>query len=555
MAEKKAQEAAAKNGSSSAFEPASTPVAARENKPEPKSTPSPVADSPAPDDVAPVSPASQDEKPVKYAGKFDPKAIAKRAAAAMERQKAALGGDVLIPKSANGLAKANFLHLADSSAHLSNGRPNGMSTLEAYRLNSNVLTVLGVASAVQGSRNAKVSGFGLNKTNPERPGKTSAMKSSADLGEHDGENNETKRTIEKLPSLFDNAAFGASTLADVDEDQDADDSMRSDDEDAEASREAAQKRAQDAQAATNDVDMQIEAAVPDADTKPDVDQDMEDADEPDPLDAFMNDLVVPVDNDMPNLAIGRSKKKQLKLFDDNEGDDLEAVGQGTEDILNLTSKRKKKDIPTVNHGNIQYEPFRKNFYAEGIELAEMDDEEVEQLRQQLDNIKVRGKEPPKPILKFSQGGFGTQILDVITGMGYETPTSIQSQALPAIMSGRDTIGIAKTGSGKTVAFILPMFRHIKDQRPLDNMEGPIGLILAPTRELATQIHKDCKPYLKSLNLRAVCAYGGAPIKDQIAELKRGGEIVVCTPGRMIDLLAANSGRVTNLRRVTYVVLD
>jgi ATP-dependent RNA helicase DDX46/PRP5 len=106
-----------------------------------------------------------------------------------------------------------------------------------------------------------------------------------------------------------------------------------------------------------------------------------------------------------------------------------------------------------------------------------------------------------------------------------------------------------------VAYLLPMFRHIKDQPPLDKLDGPIGLVLAPTRELATQIHRDCKPYAKALGLRAVCAYGGAPIKDQIAELKRGAEIVVCTPGRMIDLLAANSGRVTNLRRVTYTVLD
>ena len=141
------------------------------------------------------------------------------------------------------------------------------------------------------------------------------------------------------------------------------------------------------------------------------------------------------------------------------------------------------------------------------------------------------------------------------------------------MSGRNVIGVAKTGSGKTIAFLLPMFRHIKDQRPLEPLEGPISLIMTPTRELAVQIHKECRPFLKALNLRvciasicfactnldvspqAVCAYGGSPIKDQIADLKRGAEIIVCTPGRMIDLLAANSGRVTNLKRVTYVVLD
>jgi len=92
---------------------------------------------------------------------------------------------------------------------------------------------------------------------------------------------------------------------------------------------------------------------------------------------------------------------------------------------------------------------------------------------------------------------------VITKLGYERPTSIQSQAIPAVMSGRNVIGVAKTGSGKTMAFLLPMFRHIKDQRPIESLDGPIALIMTPTRELATQIYKECKAFLKALNLR-VC---------------------------------------------------
>ena len=92
-------------------------------------------------------------------------------------------------------------------------------------------------------------------------------------------------------------------------------------------------------------------------------------------------------------------------------------------------------------------------------------------------------------------------LDVIKKLGFTAPTPIQSQAIPAIMSGRDVIGVAKTGSGKTVAFLLPLFRHIKDQRPLEQMEGPIAVVMTPTRELAVQIHRDCKPFLKVLNLR------------------------------------------------------
>lgn len=69
------------------------------------------------------------------------------------------------------------------------------------------------------------------------------------------------------------------------------------------------------------------------------------------------------------------------------------------------------------------------------------------------------------------------------------------------MSGRDVIGVAKTGSGKTIAFLLPLFRHIKDQRPLEQMEGPMAIVMTPTRELAVQIHRECKPFLKALNLR------------------------------------------------------
>ena len=209
----------------------------------------------------------------------------------------------------------------------------------------------------------------------------------------------------------------------------------------------------------------------------------------------------------------------------------------------------------MNHTKTNYEPFRKQFYSEPVDLAQMSEDDAANLRHELDGIKVRGIDVPKPVVKWSHCGLGLQTLDVIHKLGYENTTSIQAQALPAIMSGRDVIGVAKTGSGKTIAFLIPMFRHIKDQRPLEHLEGPIALVMTPTRELATQIHRDCKPFLKALNLRAVCAYGGAPIKDQIADLKRGAELIVCTPGRMIDLLAANAGRVTNLRRVTYVVLD
>eukprot|EP00124_Ichthyophonus_hoferi_P002829 Ihof_evm9s212 gene=Ihof_evmTU9s212 len=100
-----------------------------------------------------------------------------------------------------------------------------------------------------------------------------------------------------------------------------------------------------------------------------------------------------------------------------------------------------------------------------------------------------------------------------------------------------------------------MIRHILDQPHLEPGDGPIGIIMAPTRELTVQIYNECRRFAKPNGLHSVCVYGGTGISEQIADLKRGAEIIVCTPGRMIDMLCANGGRVTNLIRVTYLVLD
>lgn len=123
------------------------------------------------------------------------------------------------------------------------------------------------------------------------------------------------------------------------------------------------------------------------------------------------------------------------------------------------------------------------------------------------------------------------------------------------MSGRDVIGVASTGSGKTLAFLLPLLRHILDQPVLGDGEGPIGLIMAPARELAVQIYNESKKFTKALGLRVTAVYGGAGVADQIADLKRGAEIVVCTPGRMIDILTMQAGKLVSLDRVSFVVLD
>ncbi|KIY91234.1 ATP-dependent RNA helicase DDX46/PRP5 [Monoraphidium neglectum] len=146
-------------------------------------------------------------------------------------------------------------------------------------------------------------------------------------------------------------------------------------------------------------------------------------------------------------------------------------------------------LAAVDHSAVEYPPFRRNFYIEVPEIAKMSDEDVAKLRKELDGIKVRGRAPPRPIRTWHQAGLYSRVLDAMLKSGFETPLPIQAQALPIIMSGRDCIGIAKTGSGKTLAFVLPLLRHVKDQPPLAQGDGPIGLIMAPTRELVAQIAK------------------------------------------------------------------
>jgi ATP-dependent RNA helicase DDX46/PRP5 len=239
----------------------------------------------------------------------------------------------------------------------------------------------------------------------------------------------------------------------------------------------------------------------------------------------------------------------LEYSSEEEGEDLE-------DALGKLKQKGKKDLMLVDHNKIEYKPFVKDFYREVPELAKMTPEEVELYREELEGVKVKGKDCPKPIKNWPQCGVSSKILEILKKNGYEKPTPIQAQAIPIIMSGRDMIGIAKTGSGKTLAFLLPLFRHILAQDELEEGDGPIAIIMTPTRELCMQIGQEIKRFSRGIRgARAVCVYGGTGISEQIAELKRGAEIIVCTPGRMIDMLAANSGRVTNLRRVTFLVLD
>ena len=245
---------------------------------------------------------------------------------------------------------------------------------------------------------------------------------------------------------------------------------------------------------------------------------------------------------------------------DDGGADSDSDNDGSDDDAEWARKQQSRmskadKLGVADHDSIDYPPFRKNFYIESYEIARMTKAEVKELRAELEGIRCRGKDVPRPIKTWAQAGLSNRVMELIRRSGFDKPMPIQCQALPVIMSGRDCIGVAKTGSGKTLSYVLPMLRHVKDQRPIESGDGPIGMIMGPTRELVTQIGKDCKKFGRAAGLVAVSVYGGSGVATQIGELKRGCEIVACTPGRMIDVLTTGAGRITNLRRVTYMVLD
>ncbi|XP_071512810.1 ATP-dependent RNA helicase DDX42 [Panulirus ornatus] len=300
-------------------------------------------------------------------------------------------------------------------------------------------------------------------------------------------------------------------------------------------------------------------------------KDTSDSDE-DPLDAFM----AGIEQEVKRTKVkGANDKKEMKGVRDDidEEDDEESyyryiqenpnAGKQQEDSEdeieydedgNPIAPKKPKYIdplPPIEHSTIEYSDFTKNFYQEHEDIAALTPSQVQDLRVKL-GIKVTGFDAPKPVTSFGHFGFDEALMKAIRKSEYTQPTPIQSQAVPIALSGRDAIGIAKTGSGKTAAFIWPMLVHIMDQRELSPSEGPIGLILAPTRELAQQIYTEARRFGKVYNIQVVCAYGGGSKWEQSKALEAGAEIVVATPGRMIDMIKMKA---TNLQRVTFLVLD
>lgn len=172
------------------------------------------------------------------------------------------------------------------------------------------------------------------------------------------------------------------------------------------------------------------------------------------------------------------------------------------------------------------------------------------------NITIKGGKIPEPIRNWKESGIQKELLEIVDQVGYKDPTPIQRQAIPIGMQNRDIIGVAETGSGKTLAFLIPLLSWIqslpKIERTEDADQGPYAIILAPTRELAQQIEEETVKFGQPLGIRTVVVVGGLSREEQGFRLRMGCEIVIATPGRLIDVL---ENRYLVLNQCTYIVLD
>jgi len=155
-------------------------------------------------------------------------------------------------------------------------------------------------------------------------------------------------------------------------------------------------------------------------------------------------------------------------------------------------------------------------------------------------------------MKFEQLNLIEPLLQAIHKKGYLYPTPIQEKAIPSILQGRDLFGIAQTGTGKTAAFALPILQLLTSDRDRTQKRAIRALILAPTRELASQISEEFFLYSRSLNIRLVTVYGGVSQRPQTQAIQKGVDVMVATPGRLLDLIQQGF---INLNRIEYFVLD
>eukprot|EP00850_Spirogloea_muscicola_P004463 SM000019S05007 [mRNA] locus=s19:411418:414548:- [translate_table: standard] len=235
------------------------------------------------------------------------------------------------------------------------------------------------------------------------------------------------------------------------------------------------------------------------------------------------------------------------------------VAQERDMIERLSERKQLMSVRELAKG-IQYTESMKTGWKPPSYIRSMPAKEADKIRKQW-HILVEGEDIPPPTKHFKDMRFPEGILKQLKDKGINRPTPIQVQGMPVILSGRDMIGIAFTGSGKTLVFVLPMIMlalQEETRMPLEGGEGPFGLIVCPSRELARQTYDVVEEYMASLRgdgfpeLRVMLCIGGIDMRSQLDVLRRGVHCVVATPGRLKDMLAKKR---MNLDSCKYLVLD
>ncbi|TKA27793.1 Pre-mRNA-splicing ATP-dependent RNA helicase prp28 [Salinomyces thailandicus] len=171
------------------------------------------------------------------------------------------------------------------------------------------------------------------------------------------------------------------------------------------------------------------------------------------------------------------------------------------------------------------------------------------------NIATKGGSIPNPMRSWKESGLPSGILQIVDNAGYTEPSAVQRAAIPIALQNRDLIGVAVTGSGKTAAFLLPLLVYISALPTLDEMtknDGPYAIILAPTRELAQQIELEARKFATPLGFKCVSLVGGHSIEEQSYNMRDGAEIIIATPGRLVDCIER---RVLVLSQCCYIIMD
>lgn len=261
-----------------------------------------------------------------------------------------------------------------------------------------------------------------------------------------------------------------------------------------------------------------------------------------------------------NISLLDQHTELKKLAEAKKISAVEKQLKEEEKILESVAERKALMAASELAKAIKYEdPIETSWKAPRHVLA-LPDFKQDEIRKKH-RILVEGEAIPPPIRSFREMKFPKSILMGLDKKGIKKPTPIQVQGIPTILSGRDLIGIAFTGSGKTLVFVLPIIMFCVEQEirlPFIKNEGPYGLVICPSRELAKQTHEIVRFFCDLLKqdgfpeVRSCLAIGGVPVNESMEVIQKGVHIMVATPGRLMDML---DKKMVNLRVCRYLCMD